>query len=79
MPRYFGVLVKQPNMVLIIADHHRGDYLGCLGAPVLTPNLDQMAGAGAVLRRISIRWRARGRCFAGCIAWHRPVYRRGSR
>ena len=44
--------MKTPNIVLIIADHHRGDYLGCLGTPLLTPNLDKMASEGAILRRM---------------------------
>lgn len=35
-----------PNVVFIISDHHRWDYMGCVGADfVRTPNLDGLAGA----------------------------------
>jgi arylsulfatase A-like enzyme len=46
-----------PNVLLIMADQHRGDVLGCAqlsdGAPwpVQTPNLDRLAGSGVRFRR----------------------------
>ena len=39
---------SNPNIVLIMADQHRGDFLGCAGTTgVLTPNLDLLAASGA--------------------------------
>jgi arylsulfatase len=46
-----------PNVLLIMADQHRGDVLGCAqpreGAPwpIQTPNLDQLAARGVRFRR----------------------------
>ncbi len=41
---------QRPNVLLIMADQWRYDYLGCLGAHwVETPNLDRLARRGAVL------------------------------
>ena len=40
---------KQPNIILIFPDQHRGDILGCLGDPVvITPNLDKLASEGVL-------------------------------
>jgi choline-sulfatase len=50
-------MATPPNVLLIMADQHRGDVLGCAqpsaGAPwpVQTPNLDRLAGAGVRFRR----------------------------
>lgn len=47
----------RPNILLIMADQHRGDVLGCAqpetGAPwpVQTPNLDRLAREGVRFRR----------------------------
>jgi len=39
-----------PNVVFIIADHHRADYLGCAGADFIhTPNLDRLAARGTLV------------------------------
>jgi choline-sulfatase len=39
---------KSPNILFIMDDQHRGDYLGCAGASWLkTPNLDMLAKEGA--------------------------------
>ncbi len=38
---------KKPNILFIMADQHRADYLGCAGHPTLkTPNLDRLVGDG---------------------------------
>ena len=38
---------KPPNIVVILTDDHRADYLGCAGHPILkTPNIDQLAADG---------------------------------
>ena len=38
---------KRPNVLLILDDQHRFDYLGCAGADfVRTPNLDKLAARG---------------------------------
>ncbi len=37
----------RPNVLLIVADQHRADYLGCAGHPVVrTPHMDRMAATG---------------------------------
>ena len=42
-----------PNVLLIIADHHRSEALGHLGSEsVRTPNLDQLAAQGTVVGRM---------------------------
>ena len=39
--------MTSPNIVLVMADQHRGDMMGCAGDPgVLTPNLDRLASTG---------------------------------
>ena len=38
---------NQPNVLLIMTDQHRFDYLGCMGADFLqTPNIDKLAEKG---------------------------------
>lgn len=40
---------RQPNVLLLVADQHRFDALGCTGSPdVLSPRLDALAAAGTV-------------------------------
>src|SRR5689334_16633731 len=49
LPRLPGATPR--NVVLIVADDHRFDALGCAGHPFLqTPNLDALARGGAHLR-----------------------------
>ncbi len=39
--------ISRPNILLIMTDQHRFDYLGCMGADFLqTPNIDKLAGKG---------------------------------
>src|SRR5215469_684564 len=42
-----------PNIVVIMADQHRADMLGCAGSNVLTPNLDALAATGTRFSRVS--------------------------
>ena len=38
---------KRPNFLMIVADQHRADCLGCVGKfPVKTPHLDWLASRG---------------------------------
>ena len=38
---------KQPNIIMLVADDHRGDAMGFLGHPdVKTPHMDDMAAKG---------------------------------
>ena len=38
---------KQPNILVILTDDHRADYLGCAGHPIIkTPNIDKLAAEG---------------------------------
>lgn len=40
---------RRPNVLLLVADQHRFDALGCTGSPdVLSPRLDALAAAGTV-------------------------------
>ena len=40
-----------PNIVVVMADQHRADMMGCAGdAGVLTPNLDRLAPKGCASR-----------------------------
>jgi arylsulfatase len=44
--------MAQPNIVLIMSDQHRGDFLGIEGhRSLLTPNLDNLAASGAWFSR----------------------------
>ena len=37
----------RPNILYIITDQHRADWLGCAGHPVVkTPNIDKLAERG---------------------------------
>ncbi len=60
---------ERPN-ILIITCHDLGDYLGCYGTPVTTPNLDALAGQGMVFQNhfaaASICSPSRGSLMTGC-------------
>lgn len=41
------MLSKQPNIIYILGDDHRAEYMGCSGHPIVeTPNLDKLANEG---------------------------------
>lgn len=43
---------KRPNILLLMADQHRADILGCAGDPVVcTPNIDRLAEEGVRFER----------------------------
>ncbi len=45
---------KAPNILLVMADQHRADVMGCAGDPsALTPNLDRLAAEGVRFSRVS--------------------------
>ena len=47
-------MTRSPNIVLVMADQHRADVLGCAGdASVHTPHLDRIAGEGVRFSRVS--------------------------
>lgn len=40
---------NKPNIIYILGDDHRADYLGCMGHPIVrTPNLDTLAQEGVL-------------------------------
>lgn len=44
-----NALTNRPNVLLILADQHRQDCLGCYGnAEIRTPRLDALAGEGVL-------------------------------
>jgi len=45
---------SSPNILVVMADQHRGDMMGCAGDPgVLTPNLDVLAAEGVRFSRVT--------------------------
>ncbi|QHI68033.1 sulfatase-like hydrolase/transferase [Tichowtungia aerotolerans] len=45
-------MAKQPNLIFILSDQHRADWMGCAGAGWLeTPNLDSLAASGVRMER----------------------------
>lgn len=42
----------KPNIIFILGDNHRADYLGCTGHPFIkTPNMDRLASEGVLFER----------------------------
>lgn len=49
-------MAGRPNILLICTDQQRGDSLGCTGASwAVTPNLDRLAGQGALFRNCYVQ------------------------
>ena len=44
---------RQPNVLFIMADQFRGDWMSCVGGPAKTPNLDEIASEGVVFTQCS--------------------------
>jgi choline-sulfatase len=45
---------RAPNILLVMADQHRADFLGCAGdESTLTPNLDRLANEGVRFSRVT--------------------------
>lgn len=49
------VVIAQPNIVFILTDDQRYDYLGCTGNKLVqTPNIDKLAGEGVLFRNAHV-------------------------
>ncbi len=47
-------MARSPNIVVVMADQHRADSLGCAGNPaVQTPNIDRLAARGVRFDRVN--------------------------
>jgi len=71
---------KRPNLVFILTDDHRADFLGCAGHPWLkTPNVDRLAGEGVLFNNAfvttSLCCPARASFLTGCYAHTHEVFR----
>lgn len=44
---------RQPNVLFIMADQFRGDFMSCVGGPAKTPTLDAIAKEGVVFTQCS--------------------------
>ncbi|MCR4683358.1 MAG: sulfatase-like hydrolase/transferase [Clostridiales bacterium] len=44
---------RQPNVLFLMTDQFRGDWMSCVGGPARTPNLDLIASEGVVFTRCS--------------------------
>jgi len=48
---------QRPNLLFIIADQHRGDFMHCAGHPLVqTPSLDRLASQGVRFERAYTSW-----------------------
>lgn len=48
-------MTDRPNFLFFITDQQRADWLGCMGHPVVkTPNIDAIAGAGALFQNFHV-------------------------
>src|SRR4051794_28244456 len=45
--------VNAPNVLVVMADQHRADVLGCAGDAAQTPTLDRLAAEGTRFSRLS--------------------------
>ncbi len=74
------VAEKKPNIIFILTDDQRFDFLGCAGHPVLkTPNIDDLAKKGTRFTNMFVTtstcWISRASIFSG-LTWrgHRYPY-----
>ena len=44
---------RQPNVLFLMTDQFRGDWMSCVGGPARTPNLDLIAREGVLFTRCS--------------------------
>jgi hypothetical protein len=52
-----GADKQRPNLIFIIADQHRGDFMHCAGHPLVqTPSLDKLASQGLRFERAYTSW-----------------------
>ncbi|MBD2843829.1 arylsulfatase [Paenibacillus sp. IB182496] len=70
--------MKKPNVLLIMADQHRGDTMGCMGHPAVeTPNLDWLAAEGTLFRNAYTPCPscvpARASLLTGMDPWHTGI------
>lgn len=75
LPRPPSRSKSRPNILFIMADQHRGDYLGADGNPhILTPNLDALAKEGVRFRHAYTSTPscipARAAILTGLSPWH---------
>jgi len=48
---------KRPNILFIMSDQHRWDFMGCTGHPLVqTPNMDRLAEQGALFDAAYCHW-----------------------
>ena len=63
---------QDKHNVLIITCHDLGDYLGCYGTPVSTPNIDKLAREGVLFEQhfasATVCCPSRGSLWTGCYA-----------
>jgi arylsulfatase A len=64
---------EPPNIVLILADDLGYGDLGCYGSRISTPNLDRLAGQGAMLRQFSVASAVCSPSRAGLLTGKYPV------
>lgn len=49
--------VKRPNILFLMSDQHRWDFMGCTGHPLVhTPNMDRLAADGALFDTAYSHW-----------------------
>lgn len=48
---------KRPNILFLMSDQHRWDFMGCTGHPLVrTPNMDRLAAEGALFDAAYCHW-----------------------
>ena len=75
---------ERPNLIFILTDDHRWDFLGCAGHPWLkTPNIDRLAREGVLFDNTfvttSLCCPSRASFLTGCYAHTHGVFRNDSK